>query len=133
MRVQRRGAAGMAGIKLRDGAVAVGAGAVIGDPVLMVATASAGVGSGVKATLCSELPTQGRAAQGVLVVKLQPSESVVAAAVGAADGMLALMGQDDNPRKIDPHPVPVRVEPTTRYRSPQRLERRIHVLAPGRW
>ncbi len=133
VRAQRRGAAGMAGIKLREGAVPVGAGAVVGDPVLMVATSAAGAGSGVKATHCSELPTQGRGAQGVLVVKLQPGESVVAAAVGAADGMLALKGQDDNPRKIDPHPVPVRVEPTARYRSPQRFGRRIHVLAPGRW
>ncbi|MXW99424.1 MAG: DNA topoisomerase 4 subunit A [Acidimicrobiaceae bacterium] len=133
VRVQRRGAAGMAGIKLRNGSVLVGAGAVIGDPVLTVATSTTGDGSGVKATYCSELPTQGRGGQGVLVVKLQPGESVVAAAVGAVDGMLALMGQDDNPRKIDPHPVPIRIEPTARYRSPQRLERRIHVLAPGRW
>ncbi len=133
VRVQRRGAAGMAGIKLRDGSVPVGAGAVVGDPVLMVATGAPGAESGIKVTHCSELPTQGRGAQGVLVVRLQPGESVVAAAVGAADGMLALMGQDDNPRKIDPHPVPVRVGPTPRYRSPQRFERRIHVLAPARW
>ena len=133
VRVQRRGAAGMAGIKLREGAVPVGAGAVVGDPVLVVATSASGSGSGIKVTHCAELPTQGRGAQGVLVVKLQPGESVVAAAVGAADGMLALMGQDDNPRKIDPHPVPVRVEPTARHRSPQRFERPIHVLAPGRW
>ena len=133
VRVQRRGAAGMAGIKLRDGSVPVGGGAVVGDPVLMVATSAPGGGSGVKVTDCSELPTQGRGAQGVLVVKLQPGESAIAAAVGAADGMLALMGQDDDPRKVDPHPVPVRVEPTPRYRSPQRFERRIHVLAPARW
>ncbi len=133
VRVQRRGAAGMAGIKLRGGAVAVGAGPVVGDSVLVVATGDGGTGGGIKATHCSELPTQSRGAQGVLVVKLQPTESVVAAAVGAADGMLALMGQDDDPRKVDPHPVPVRVEPTARYRSPQRFERRIHVLAPGRW
>ena len=136
VRLQRRGAAGMAGIKLREGSVPVGAGAAVGDPVLMVATSPAnatGAGGGFKATHCSELPTQGRGAQGVLVVKLQPGESVVAATVGDADGMLALMGRDDNPRKIDPNPVPVRVEPTPRYRSPQRIERRIHVLAPGRW
>jgi len=133
VRVQRSGAAGMAGIKLRDGSVPVGAGAVVGDPVLTVATGAPGAGGGIKVTSCSELPTQGRGAQGVLVVKLQRGESVVAAAVGAADGMLALMGQDDNPRKIDPRPVPVRVAPTARYRSPQRFERPIHVLAPGRW
>ena len=137
VRLQRRGAAGMAGIKLREGCAPVGAGAVIGDSVLLVATSTAGTsrgsGSGLKSTHCSELPTQRRGGQGVLVVKLLPGESVVAAAVGVADGMLALMGQDGDPRKIDPQPVPVRVEPTPRYRSPQRSDRRIHVLAPARW
>ena len=133
VRVQRRGAAGMAGIKLRDGAVPVAAAAVGRDSVLMVATYGSGTESGVKVTHCSDLPTHRRGGQGVLVVKLQPTESVVAAAIGAVDAMMALMGQDDNPRKIDPRPVPVRVEPTARYRSPQRFERRIHLLAPSRW
>ena len=137
VRLQRSAAAGMAGIKLHEGSSPVGAGVVFDDSALVVATsggpAASGGASGIKATHCSELPTQGRGAQGVLVVKLLPGESVIAAAVGAADGMLALMGQDDNPRKIDPHPVPVRVPPTARYRSPQRSERRVHVLAPGRW
>ena len=133
VRVQRRGAAGMAGIKLREGSVPVGAGAVDRDSVLVVATSATGGETGIKATPCSELPTQGRGGQGVLVVKLATGESVVAAAVGGADGMLALMGQDDNPRRIDPHPVLLRLEPTARYRAPQRVERPIHVLAPGRW
>ena len=133
VRVQRRGAAGMAGIKLRGGSVPVGAGAVAADSVLVVATSAASGAAGLKATPCSELPTQGRGGQGVLVVKLTADERVVAAAVGDTDGMLALMGQDGNPRKTDPHPVPLRLEPTARYRSPQRVERPIHVLAPGRW
>ena len=133
VRVQRRGAAGMAGIKLLEGAVPVGAGAVSADSMLVVATTTGGAEGGLKATACSELPTQGRGGQGVLVVKLATGESVVAATVGGADGMLALMGRDDNPRKMDPHPVPLRLEPTVRYRSPQRVERPIHVLAPSRW
>ena len=133
VRVQRRGAAGMVGIKLREGSASVGAGAVSGDSVLVVATDGGGAGAGIKVTSCSELPTQGRGGQGVLVVKLATGERVAAAAVGDADGMLALMGQDDNPRKMDPHPVRLRLEPTARYRSPQRVERPVHVLAPGRW
>ena len=142
VRLQRRATAGVAGIKLREGSVPVGAGAVVDEAALVVATGAgpaagagkSGIGkSGIKVTLCSELPTQGRGTQGVLVVKLLPVETVVAAAVGPAEGMLALMGQDDNPRRVDPHPVPVRVGPTARYRSPQRSDRRIHVLAPGRW
>ena len=137
VRLQRRAAAGVAGMKLREGSLPVGGGAVSDDSALVVATGmgrgSVGVIGGLKSTHCSELPTQGRGTQGVLVVKLLPGESVIAAAVGAADGMLALMGQDDDPRKVDPHPVSVRVPLTARYRSPQRSERRIHVLAPGRW
>ncbi|MCY4174935.1 MAG: DNA topoisomerase 4 subunit A [Acidimicrobiaceae bacterium] len=141
VRVQRRGAAGVAGIKLRAGATAVGAGAVAaeapqGDPVLVLATASgngSGAAGGIAATRCSELPTQGRGSQGVLAVKLGTAEAVVAAAVTTGESLLALMAQDDDPRKIDPNPVPLRVEPTARYRSPRRFERRIHVLAPARW
>ena len=134
VRLQRRAAAGVAGMRLREGSVPVGAGAVFDDSALVVATGSGpSSGGGLKVTHCSELATQGRGTQGVLAVKLQPAESVIAAAVGPADGMLALMGQDDDPRKVDPHPVPVRVPLTARYRSPQRSERRIHVLAPGRW
>ena len=135
VRPQRRAAAGVAGITLHDDSVPVGAGVVTPDSVLVTATATGGGGhgDGVKATLCSELPTHRRGGQGVLVVKLAPGERVVAAAVGAVDAMLALMGQDDDPRKLDPRPVELRLEPTPRYRAAARTERLIHALAPGRW
>ena len=129
VRVQRPSAAGVSGMKLREGASAVGAGAVIGDAVLLQATST----GGLKSTSCAELPTQGRGGQGVLAAKLSSGETVTVAVVGAADGTLALMGRDDKPRQIDPRPVPVREQPTARYRPPIRGERRIHALAPGRW
>ena len=129
VRVQRRGGSGVVGMKLIEGSSVVGAGAVLGDVVLVQGTST----GGLKTTHCSELPTQGRGGQGVLAVKLQPGETVAVAAVGASGGMLALMGQDDNPRRIDPNPVPVREEPTPRYRPPAKGGRRIHAVAPGRW
>ena len=129
VRVQGPGAAGVAGIKLVDGAAAVGAGAVLGDTVLVQATSS----GGVKSTYCTELPTRGRGSQGVRTVKLEPSEGVAVAAVGAGTGLLALMGRDDNPRLVDPVPVPLREQPTPRYRTPMKGDRRIHAVAPGRW
>ncbi len=129
VRIQRPGASGVAGLKLVDGAVAVGAGAVLGDAVLVHATSS----NGVKSTYCAELPTQGRGSQGVLVVKLAAGETVTFVTVGADTGMLALMGRDDNPRRIDPVPVPFRDQPTPRYRAATKGERRVHVVAPGRW
>jgi len=137
VRVQRRAASGVAGIKLRADATAVGAGAVVaeasqGDPILVLATSNDKTG-GIAATPCSELPTQGRGSQGLLAVKLAPGESVAAAMVNTGEALLALMGQDEDPRKIDPNPVAVRLEPTARHRSPKRFERSIHMLAPSRW
>ena len=129
VRIQRPGASAVAGLKLVDGAVAVGAGAVLGDVVLVQATSA----NGVKSTYCAELPTQGRGSQGVRVVKLAAGETVTFATVGEETGMLALMGRDDNPRRIDPVPVPFRDRPTPRYRTANKVERRLHVAAPGRW
>ena len=129
VRIQGPGASGVAGIKLVDEAAAVGAGAVLGDAVLIQATSSAGV----KSTYCAELPTQGRGSQGVLAVKLAAGETVTFATVGADTGMMALMGRDDNPRRIDPVPVPLRERPTPRYRAATKGERRVHAIAPGRW
>ena len=129
VRIQGPGASGVAGIKLLDEAAAVGAGAVLGDAVLIQAISSAGV----KSTYCAELPTQGRGSQGVLAVKLAAGETVTFATVGADTGMMALMGRDDNPRRIDPVPVPFRERPTPRYRAATKGERRVHAIAPGRW
>ena len=129
VRIQGPGASGVAGIKLVDKAAAVGAAGVVGDAVLVQAT-SAG---GVKSTYCSELPTQGRGSQGVLALKLAAGETVTFATVGADTGMMALMGRDDNPRRIDPVPVPLRERPTPRYRLATKGERRVHAIAPGRW
>ena len=129
VRVQGLGASGVAGIKLVEGAAAVGAGGVLGDAVLVQATSS----DGVKSTYCAELPTQGRGSQGVFAVKLAPTETVAVATVGVSTGLLALMGRDDNPRRIDPVPVPLREQPTLRYRTPTKGDRRIHAVAPGRW
>ncbi len=47
--------------------------------------------------------------------------------------LLALKARDNNPRRIDPRPVLVRVDVTGRYRAPSVGGRRIHALAPGRW
>jgi hypothetical protein len=53
--------------------------------------------------------------------------------VGSGDGLLAQMGADDDPRKLDPNPVPFATEPTRRDLVSLRTERQILVLAPGRW
>ncbi len=128
--VQGRGAGGVAGMKLRGDAVVVGAGVLIGDGAAIIVTDAAGM----KATPYEELPVKGRGGQGVRLAKLGAGESVTLAWFGAMPAdLLAQMAADDDPRKIDPNPVPLDPEPSARDLVPVRTERQILVLAPGRW
>ncbi len=127
--VKGRGAAPTSGIKLRPGAAAAGAGPALGDGLVVVVTSD----SRLKATPLGELPARGRGGQGVRMAKLADREKVTIVAVGDGTGLLAQMAADDDPRKLDPHPVPVTVEPTGRGLVPARTERQILVLAPSRW
>ena len=128
--------AGAGGIKLNPDAAVIGAAAVVDNGVLVLGTST----GAIKATLLKEFATQGRGGRGVLAAKLNDSAKVTAAAVvespealAATDTLYALKGQDDNPRKIDPNPVPIRAETTKRYLVPTAGDRPIHVLAPCRF
>ena len=127
--IQGRGAGGVAGIKPRSGASVVGAGAALGDGVVLIATSD----SGVKATPYSEIPDKGRGGQGIRIAKLADGESVIAVVVGSGTGLLTQMANDDDPKKVDPNPMPLEVEPSNRDLVPGRSERQIFVVAPGRW
>ena len=127
--VKGRGAAATTGIKLRASTAVAGAGPALGDGLVVVVTSD----SRIKATPLAELPARGRGGQGVRIAKLAAREKVTIAAVGDGTGLLAQMAADDDPRKLDPHPVPLTVEPTGRGLVPARTERQILVLAPSRW
>jgi DNA gyrase subunit A len=128
--MQGRGAGGVAGMKLKGDAKVVGAGALIGDGASIIVTDDAGL----KATPYEELPSKGRGGQGVRLAKIADRESVTLAWFGAMPAdLLAQMADDDDPKKIDPNPVPLDPEPSGRDLVPGRTERQILVLAPGRW
>ncbi|MEZ5247502.1 MAG: DNA topoisomerase (ATP-hydrolyzing) [Acidimicrobiales bacterium] len=128
--MQGRGAGGVAGMRLRDGASVVGAGALIGDGASIIVTDA----SGLKATPFEELPVKGRGGQGVRLAKIGDGETVTLAWFGAMPAdLLAQMADDDDPKKIDPNPVPLDPEPSGRDLVPARTERQILVLAPARW
>lgn len=128
--LQGRGAGGVAGMKLKDGAKVVGAGALIGDGASIIVTDT----SGLKATPYEELPSKGRGGQGVRLARIGDGESVTLAWFGAMPAdLLAQMADDDDPKKVDPNPVPLDPEPSARDLVPARTERQILVLAPGRW
>ena len=127
---QGRGAGGVVGIKLKPGATVVGAGALIGDGVVITVTSE----RGAKATPYGELPAKGRGGQGVRIARLPDGEVVTLSYCGNPDfGLLAQMVSDDDPKKLDPNPVPFAIEATNRDLVPLRTERQIRVLAPGRW
>ena len=128
--LQGRGAGGVAGMKLRGSAEVVGAGVLIGDGASIIVTDA----SGLKATAYEELPAKGRGGQGVRLAKVADGEAVTLAWFGAMPAdLLAQMADDDDPKRIDPNPVPLDAEPSGRDLVPARTERQILVLAPGRW
>ena len=127
--VQGRGAAGVAGMKLRSGVVVVGAAPVLGDDTLITVTDT----GGVKATPLSELEARGRGGIGVRVSKLADRSALSLAHIGQPMGLLAIMGTDEDPRRPDPNPVPLILEPTRRDLVSTASERQILAIGPARW
>ena len=127
--VQGRGAAGVAGMKLRSGVVVVGAVPVLGDDTLITVTDT----GGVKATPLSELEARGRGGIGVRVSKLADGSALSLTHIGQPMGLLAIMGTDEDPRRPDPNPVPLILEPTRRDLVSTASERQILAIGPARW
>lgn len=133
--VQGRGAGGVAGIKLKPGAVVVGAGPLIGDGVVLTITSE----SGAKATPYEEFETKGRGGQGVRVAKLGGGETITLAwfgslgSIGGSGDLLAQMADDEDPKKLDPNPVAFDIEGSKRDLVPVKTERQVMVLGPSRW
>ena len=127
--VQGRGAAGVAGMKLRSGVVVVGAAPVLGDDTLITVTDT----GGVKATPLSELEARGRGGIGVRVSKLADGSALSLTHIGQPMGLLAIMGTDEDPRRPDPNPVPLILEPTRRDLVSTASERQILAIGPARW
>ncbi len=128
---QGRGAAGVAGMRLLGDAEVVGADAMLGDGVVLTVTSAAGV----KATPYSDLSAKGRGGQGVRIARLAEGETVTGAWFGPAamTDVYSLMADYDDPRKLDPNPVPLNIDPSARDLVPSRTERQIMVVADARW
>lgn len=130
--VQGRGAAGVAGMNLKDGSRILAAGPVdpeIWDGVIV----SVSTGAEAKATPFEELTAKGRGTGGVRLTKLRAGESLVAARVGPAENLWVLMSTDDDASKLDPTPVPFAIEPTKRDLVSTSTDRQILDLGQVRW
>ncbi|MDP6077757.1 MAG: DNA gyrase C-terminal beta-propeller domain-containing protein, partial [Acidimicrobiales bacterium] len=127
--IQGRGAAGVAGMKLRADVTVVGAAATIGDEALITVTSN----SCAKATPLAELEPKGRGGVGVRVTKLTDDASVTLMEVGEPLGILAIMASDEDSTKTDPNPVPLILEPSRRDLVSTLSERQVLALGPARW
>ena len=101
---------GRARVAVREGsdAVVVGAGPLIGDGIVLTITSE----SGAKATPFEEFESKGRGGQGVRIARLGSGETITLAwfgalgSIGGAGDLLAQMADDEDPKKLDPNPVP---------------------------
>jgi len=109
--IQGIGAAGVAGMKLRAGATVIAAGPLEFGAIVAVVTDE----GTAKITDTSELPAKGRATGGVRVVKLKGFETTLAYGwVGRNQQVGAVVAEPDDPKKAEPNPVALPLEPTRR-------------------
>jgi DNA gyrase subunit A len=130
--VQGRGAAGVAGMKLKDDAKVIAAGPVDPD-VWDGVVVSVVPGAEAKATPFDELAAKGRGTGGVRLHKLRDAKPLTAAHVGSLESLWVLMSTDDDPTKLDPTPVPFTLEPTKRDLTPSSTDRQILGFGSVRW
>ncbi len=126
-----RGRAGVVGMRLLGDAKVVGADVLVNDGVVLIITNQAGV----KATANAELLSKGRGGQGVRIAKLANGEVVTSTWFGSAamTNLHALMADHDNPRSLDPIPLPLTVEVSGRDLVPKRGDRQVLAVGQARW
>nr|XP_061840611.1 DNA gyrase subunit A-like [Nerophis lumbriciformis] len=130
--IQGRGAAGVAGMKLKGQSQIVAAGPV--DPqVWDGSVVSVTSGAEAKATPYDEIPAKGRGAGGVRLTKLKDGDKLIAAYVGSIESLWVLMSTDDDASKLDPVPVSFSIEPTKRDLVSTTTERQILSVGQVRW
>lgn len=107
---QGRNAAGVAGMKLREGAKVIGAGVILSDePILTVTDKGT-----AKLTPSSEFDAKGRGGAGVRITRFTNEKALVYASVGSTEAMLAVVGSEADPAKPAPDPIPIELEVTNR-------------------
>ena len=127
--VQGRGAGGVAGMKLTDGATVVGAGRVEpGDIVLTVTD-----GRSAKVTDPAELPTKGRATGGSRITRFRSEKRLDWAYVGPEKGLVVVVGTEESPNRPDPSPEPLTLPHTGRDLASKATRRRFLAVGRGRW
>jgi DNA gyrase subunit A len=127
--IQGRGAAGVAGMKLADGATILGAGVAGDDTIVLTQTEQLTA----KVTDADEIPLKGRATGGVRVTKFRTEKRLEFAYVGPETGVNLVVGAADAPSRPDQSPEPLTIPHTGRDLASKKVPRRILAAGPGRW
>ncbi len=128
--VQGRGAAGVTGMKLADGARVVSAGPVTGEDCVVLTVTDRQT---AKVTDAAELPTKGRGTAGLRLTKFRDERAVDFAWVGPEAGATLIVGTEDAPSKPDANPQPLTIPHTGRDLVSKKIPRRILAVGFGRW
>lgn len=127
--VQGRGAAGVAGMKLAQGATVVTAGVAGSDAIVLTMTDE----QTAKVTDAVEIPLKGRGTGGVRITKFRTERRIEFAYVGKADQLLVTVGLADAPSKPDPQAEPLTIPHTNRDLISRPVTRRILAVGRSRW
>jgi DNA gyrase subunit A len=128
--VQGRGAGGVAGMKLSDGATVVGAGTAGPESVVLTVTD----GQTAKVTDVEEFPAKRRATAGLRATKFRSGERRLEwAYVGPESGVLVVVGAEDAPSRPDPSPETLTIPPTARDLASRKSRRWWLGAAFARW
>lgn len=127
--LQGRSAAGVAGMKVSEGATVIGAGAALGDGAV-VTVSDTGT---AKITPFEELEAKGRGGGGVRITRFTKEKRLTMASVVGPEALMAVMATDDDDKKADPTPVDLSLEPTKRDLVSSKTERRILAVGLARF
>jgi DNA gyrase subunit A len=127
--VQGRGAGGVSGMKLSEGATVIAAGPANEDTVILTHTDR----QTAKVTDAAEIPLKGRGTGGVRVTKFKDERRLDFAYVGPERGVSLIVGTEDAPSKPDPSPESLTIAHTARDLMSRPVPRRILGVGFGRW
>ena len=127
--VQGRGAGGVAGMKLGDGALIVAAGPVGSDTILLTHTDR----QTAKVTDAAEIPVKGRGTGGVRVTKFKDERRIDFAYIGPEAGVSLIVGTEESPTKPDQNPEPLTIAHSARDLMSKPIAKRILGVGFGRW
>jgi DNA gyrase subunit A len=128
--IQGRGAAGVAGMRLAEGATVVGAGDATSPESIVLTHTDAQT---AKVTDAAEVPLKGRNTAGVRLTKFRAEKRVDLAYVGPEDGVVLVVGTAESPTKPDTAPQPLTLPHTGRDLASKKLPRRILAVGRGRF